>query len=248
MPKTINRVIEGALLAKYRIHPIPQNLTQSIAISRHFQGFSKLPLIQYTHGRDSNTGKRSNWIRLIAYDPLPPLTTTDGGSVIEGWRKHMAQVYQTSYQTKLNQYQTAKAREPPGSIARDILKSIPSFTTTPSDEQHHEQKSAILISQQSAPSNLELDLLNTSQIILDSNGNLVSLETSLENLKQTDEKNEYTIFTLDLILMTREPEVITHAARSNMPTQRPPTPEQEVPLKKLYDAILGPDNRKSKTV
>lgn len=245
MSRSIARILHESVLVKYYINPIPSTLTQSIAISQYFQALSpNQPLIQYKHARDANTGKRLNWLQVVLHDPLPPLplqleTTqaidSDHSDRIEHWRKSAIQVNQVPFETKMRNFQVAqehlteeeKTHSP---TVASLLKDIPAFTDQPAKSEHK----TVILHQSPAPSDLEDKLLRTSQIILDSRGNPVPLETYL-----TQNANEYSLFTLDLVCMTREPELITLAtAPPEDQARKKPTEEQAAALDRMRSVLL----------
>lgn len=182
-----------------------------------------------------NTGKKLDWVRVIAYDPLS--LPKKGGSLLDEWRRRMKQVYQVSFLEKLKEYKKAVEEETEGvskAMAKDVLSFIPSFTKI----QQQNNSSAILISQQPEPTDMELEMLKTSQIVLDSEANIVPLESYLTSLQQPDHKTEYSLFTLDLMLLTREPEIIKKAAKTISTETKIPTPEQTASLESLRKAVL----------
>lgn len=245
MSRSITRILHESVLVKYYINPIPSTTTQSIAISQYFQALSpNQPLIQYKHARDANTGKRLNWLQVVLHDPLPPLKSqlescqggeTDHSDRIEHWRKSAIQVNQVPFQTKMRDFQAAQehltAEEKTRlSMVASLLKGIPAFT----DHQVTSEHKAVILHQSPTPGDLEDKLLRTSQIVLDSRGNSVPLETYL-----TETENEYLLFTLDLVLMTREPELITRAtAPPQDQTRKKPTEEQAAALERMRSVLL----------
>lgn len=276
-----------------------------------------MPLIQYNHQRDANSGERSKWIQVVLHDPLLPVKRAvgedikgavateqrnrveeSGGSgqysdqsqqrIIE-WRNTAMRVFQVPFRKKKDVYQDAVAaaaaeRDLTTRAAWSILQSIPSFTssTITQDQQseadespENRQKSVILVSQNPTPTDMELELINTSQIVLNSEGNLVPLETYFadqlksepaatnsegdpnnvnnvnndtynKNDNDNDNDNvdipntEYSLFTLDLVLMTREPEVIAHATKPRTDhLTKTPSKEQLESLDRMRNAFLG---------
>lgn len=221
MSKTITEIIHRSLVAKFYIHPIPQNLAQSTAIRSYFQGFTDLPLIQYRNARDPVTGTRLNSARIIFNEPLPLSHSSETSKdCINRWRESSALVNQVPFHKRSSQFQAqAKNRSASNNTtAKSILESIPSFTFTPEDTPSKPAPhSSLLVSD--PPTDLELKLLETTQIVLDADNNVIPLEEYLDLMylsKDDSSLQRCTNFTLDLALMSREPDIITYASQNSV--------------------------------
>lgn len=221
MSKAITDIIHQSLVAKFYIHPVPQNLAQSTAIRSYFQGLTDLPLIQYRHARDPVTGTRLNSARIIFNEPLPSKNTSETPhDCIKRWRESSALVNQVPFHKRSSQFQTqTKNRSASNTTtAKSILESIPSFTFTPEDTPSKPAPhSSLLVSD--PPTDLESKLLETTQIVLDSDNNVIPLDQYLDLMylkKDESSLQGCTNFTLDLALMSREPDVISYASQNSV--------------------------------
>lgn len=222
MSKTVTKLIRDSLVAKFYIHPVPQSLAQSSAICSHLSSFTQLPLIQYRHARDPSTSSRLNSFRVVFNEPIQAgsdsQTSKDNANI---WKNHAQLVNQVPFHQRSTQFQArVKAHDflKEGSTASTILESIPTFTYTPKDTPSKPPShSSLFVS--SPPSELELKLLQTTHITLDAQNNVIPIDKYLD-LKYLNPNEEYidscTTFTLDLALMSRDPDVITFASKNSL--------------------------------
>ena len=217
MSKTISKIIQESLVAKFYVHPVPQSLAQSTAICQYFQALNPAnKLIQYRHARDPATGTRLNSFRIIFRDP-PKASSGNTGRLVTQVPFHK-RASQFQAQAKVHRSATRTT------TAKQILKSIPAFMYTPRDAPSQPAPHSALIVSTEPPAGLELKLLETTQIILDSETNqVIPLEEYLDrkyihgtNHDEKDADTGYIKFTLDLALMSRDPNVITYASKNSL--------------------------------
>lgn len=224
MSKTVAKLIVDSLVAKFYIHPVPKSLSQSAAICQHVQSFSANPLVQYRHARDPNTGTRLNSFRVIFNDPISSAAKSTLPETVpnEGKSKIISRlVNQTPFHKISKQFQ-AQAKivlaQNRTTSAQSILASIPKFTYTPDDvPSKPSAHSSVQISEPATQ--LELDLLGLTQIVLDADNNVIPLHEYLDLMYMTKDSSsleDCTPFTLDLALMSRDSDVITYASKNSL--------------------------------
>lgn len=213
--KTIQKIVSESLAVKYFIRPVP-SLEHSIAISAHFKSLSPHPVVQYRQARDVKAATPLNSFRVIYRDPLPlalqePAKST--GEIFQEWKKCAMLVNQRSYHAILNEF---GHRYPAPKTVSEILDEIQPFTPAPTDlpTVPNPQKS-IWIS--NPPSELELELLKHSRIVLDSNNNVVPMAEYVEaDFSNEDLPQNQTAYTLDLCSMSRDSQVVLYTTQMGM--------------------------------
>lgn len=166
----------------------------------------------------------------MGYDPIADQNAEgDHSKEINEWRKACTQVYQTPFALKKQKYNRI-AQNTKEETSTTILEKLDPWISTPAKK----IESAILVSDMPHMTEMERRFLDTSQVVVDANGLAVPLEQYLQ-----DQEGEYTVYELDLVLLTREPEVIKHALEPANHHSVKPTPSELAALNNLRSAYFS---------
>lgn len=248
MSKSISRILHSCVLAKYTVSPIPISLTHSLALLTHFQSLTPgTPLVQYKHPRNPQTGKREGVIQMVLYDPLPS-GEEDASRASREWKERARQVFQRPFRHKLagaadmlasrqQSSSTSSTEEQTELELRTWLDGLDPWTNSPPAQESNDSALLADPASLSSSSSIERGLLDTSQVIL---GPALNQPVTLPEYILSSPAQDFTVYELDLVLMTRDPEVVERALAPNKHQQhKVNTTETELAaLERLHDAYF----------